>query len=87
VNWWIVHRRLFGNPENQELVEELKSLYAETYGIEPTKVEEAACLRAAGMLLSDQWVNAGKSAGSQLLVQEEQALVQSYASLKKALQC
>ena len=86
LNWWIVHRKLFGNPENQELVEALKSLYAETYGVEPAKVQEAARQRAAGMLYSDLWVNAGKPAGSQLLVQEEEALIQSYASLKEALQ-
>ncbi|MGD0610466.1 MAG: hypothetical protein ABSB41_03055 [Anaerolineales bacterium] len=86
VNWWIVHRKLFGNPENQELVEALKSLYAEAYGVEPAKVQEAARQRAAGMLYSDLWVNAGKPAGSQLLVQEEEALAQSYASLKEAIQ-
>ena len=86
VNWWIVHRKLFGNPENQELVEALKSLYAEAYGVESAKVQEAARQRAAGMLYSDLWVNAGKPAGSQLLVQEEEALAQSYASLKEAIQ-
>jgi hypothetical protein len=85
VNWWIVHRKLFGNPGNQELVEALKSLYAETYGLEPAKVQEAARRRAEGMLYSDLWVNAGKPAGSQLLVQEEEALIRSYASLKEAL--
>src|SRR6266498_6033455 len=41
VNWWIVHRKLFGNAENQELVDALTSLYTETYGIEPAKVQEA----------------------------------------------
>jgi hypothetical protein len=86
VNWWIVHRKLFGNPENQELVDALKSLYAETYGVEPAKVQEAARQRAAGMLYSDVWVKAGKPDGSQLLVKEEEALVQSYESLKEALQ-
>jgi len=85
VNWWSVHRKLFGNAENQELVETLKNLYAEAYGVEPTKVEEAASLRAKGMLYSDLWVNAGKSADSPLLAQEEEALYQSYLSLKKAI--
>jgi hypothetical protein len=85
VNWWIVHRKLFGNAENGELVDTLKSLYAEAYGIEPARVQEAATLRAMGMLYSDLWVNAGKPAGSPLLVQEEEALFRSYTSLKEAV--
>jgi len=85
VNWWSVHRKLFGNAENQELVGTLKNLYAEAYGIEPAKVEEAASLRAKGMLYSDLWVNAGKPVDSPLLAQEEEALVQSYVALKKAI--
>ena len=85
LNWWSVHRKCFGNAENGELVEALKALYAEAYGIEPAKVHEAARLRAAGMLYSDLWVNAGKQPGSLLLVQEEEALLQSYTALKAAL--
>ena len=85
VNWWSVHRKLFGNAENQELVETLKNLYAEAYGVEPEKVKEAASLRAKGMLCSDLWVNAGKPADSPLLVHEEEALYQSYAALKKVI--
>jgi hypothetical protein len=54
LNWWIVHRERFGNPDNQELVEALKALYAEAYGIAPEKVQEAARWRAMGMLFSDQ---------------------------------
>ena len=85
VNWWSVHRKLFGNSENQELVDTLKDLYAEAYNVEPAKVEEAALLRAEGMLYSDLWVNAGKLANSPLLAQEEEALYQSYLALKKAI--
>ena len=85
VNWWSVHRKLFGNVENQELAETLKNLYAEAYGIEPAKVEEAASLRAKGMLYSDLWVNAGKPEDSSLLAQEEEALYNSYAALKKVI--
>ena len=85
VNWWSVHRKLFGNAGNQELVETLKNLYAEAYDIEPAKVEEAASLRAKGMLYSDLWVNAGKPADSPLLAQEEEALCQSYVALKQAI--
>jgi hypothetical protein len=85
VNWWIVHRKLFGNPGNQELVEALTDLYAEAYGIEPAKVQVSARQRAQGMLYSDLWVNAGKPADSPLLAQEEDALLQSYTSLKDAI--
>ena len=85
VNWWIVHRKLFGNPGNQELVEALTDLYAEAYGIEPAKVKVSARQRAQGMLYSDLWVNAGKPADSPLLAQEEDALLQSYTSLKEAI--
>lgn len=59
VNWWIVHRKLFGNAANQELVDALADLYSEAYGIERAKIREAARLWAAGMLYSDLWVNAG----------------------------
>ncbi len=85
INWWIVHRKLFGNAENQELVDALAGLYAEAYGVEPAKVQAAARQRAQGMLYSDLWVNAGKPAGSPLLAREEEALLQSYAALKEAI--
>jgi hypothetical protein len=85
VNWWSVHRRLFGDPQNQALVEALTNLYAETYGIEADKVKESARQRALGMLYSDQWVNAGKLPGSRLLAQEEAALYRSYLALKEAI--
>ena len=45
VNWWSVHRKLFGNPENRELVEALTDLYTEAYGVEASKMSEAARLR------------------------------------------
>ena len=83
VNWWSIHRKLFGNAENQELVDALAALYAAAYGVSPAKVQAAARQRAQGMLYSDLWVNAGKPAGSALLAQEEDALLQSYAALKR----
>ena len=86
VNWWSVHRKLFGNSENQELVEVLTNLYTEAYGVAPEQVRDAAHLRAQGMLYSDRWVNAGRPAESPLLVQEQEALHQSYVALKKAIQ-
>lgn len=85
VHWWIIHRKLFGNKENQELVEALKCLYEEIYGAESEKFREAAYGRAMGMLYSDLWVNQGKPAGSPLLVQEQEALYQGYKALKEAI--
>ncbi len=85
VNWWSVHRKLFGNKENQELVDALANLYVETYGANSPKMREAAQQRALGMLYSDLWVNAGKPENSPLLVQEEEALYKSYVLLKEAI--
>lgn len=85
VNWWSVHRKLFGNAENQELVDALANLYVEAYGVDSPKLMEAAQGRAMGMLYSDIWVNEGKAKGSQLLVKEEEALYQSYQVLKNAI--
>ena len=85
VNWWSIHRKLFGNKENQELVVALTCLYEEIYGAELEKFKEAAYQRAIGMLYSDLWVNEGKPANSPLLVQEEEALYQGYKALKEAI--
>jgi hypothetical protein len=85
VDWWSVHRRLFGNEQNQELVDALTCLYEEIYGAESGKFKEAAYHRAMGMLYSDLWVNEGKPAGSPLLVKEEEALYQGYKALKEAI--
>jgi len=41
VKWWEIHRRLFGNPQNQELVDAVAALYAVTYGVEPERVRQA----------------------------------------------
>jgi hypothetical protein len=86
VNWWVVHRRLFGQEDNQELVDALTDLYAAAYQVEPERVREAAYYRAQAMLYSDRWVNEGRPEHSPLLVQEEDALVESYRSLKEAVQ-
>jgi len=85
VNWWSVHRKLFGNAQNNELVQALAGLYAEAYGVDTQKVQQAASLRAEGMLYSDLWVNAGKPVASPLLAQEEEALYKSYVALKVAI--
>ena len=85
VNWWSVHRKLFGNKENQELVDALTSLYVEAYGVDSPKLKEAAQQRAMGMLYSDLWVNDGKKKDSPLLVKEEIVLYNSYMLLKEAI--
>ncbi len=85
VNWWVIHRRLFGNAENQELVNAVACLYEEVYGAESAKFKEAAYQRAMGMLYSDLWVNEGKPANSLLLIKEEEALYQGYKALKEAI--
>jgi len=85
VNWWGVHRRLFGNRENQELVDALKCLYEEVYGEESEEFKEAAYHRAMGMLYSDLWVNDGKPIDSPLLSSEEEELYLGYKALKEAI--
>ena len=85
MSWWGVHRRLFGNAENQELVVALECLYEEIYRAEKKKFREAAYQRAMGMLFSDRWVNEGKSANSPLLAKEEEALYLGYKALKAAI--
>ncbi len=86
VNWWVVHRRLFGQEENQELVQALAELYAAAYGVSYERVVPAAQLRAEAMLYSDWWVNSGKRENSPLLEQEESALIRSYEALRAAIQ-
>ncbi|HEX6035580.1 MAG TPA: hypothetical protein VFY83_14155, partial [Anaerolineales bacterium] len=85
VSWWSIHRRLFGNPQNRELVEALTCLYQEIYGAESDKFKEAAYQRALGMLYSDLWVNEGKPENSPLLAKEEEALYLGYKALKEAI--
>jgi hypothetical protein len=85
VNWWVIHRRQFGNPENQDLVHALQCLYEEVYGAQLEKFKEAAYQRAMGILYFDRWVNEGKPAGSPLLEQEEEALYLGYKALKEGI--
>lgn len=85
VKWWEIHRRLFGNPQNQELVEAVAALYAATYGVPAERLRQAAYHRVQGMLYSDYWVNAGKPENSPLLAQEEEELLKSYTALRNAL--
>jgi len=85
VNWWIIHRKLFAQEANQELVDALLRLYEEVYNLPAEQLRPAAYHRAQGMLYSDRWVNSGKDANNPLLAQVEEELVSSYTALKTAL--
>ena len=85
VNWWVVHRQLFGQTDNRPLVDALTDLYAAVYGVKPARVREAAYGRAQAMIYSDRWVAQGCTANSPLLEQVEQALIKSYTALAEAV--
>ncbi len=85
VNWWIVHRKLFAQAENQELVDAVASAFAAAYGVPVDRVRQAAYHRAQGMLQSDLWVNQGKPPDSPLLDVEEEELAEGYTALRNAL--
>ena len=85
VEWWVVHRRCFGQAQNQELVEALVNSYSALFGISSEKLREAATHRGPGMLVADQWVNGGRQPGSPLLAQVEDELARAYTALKAAL--
>jgi hypothetical protein len=86
VNWWVVHRQLFGQAENQPLVDALAALYACTYGVPRERVLAAAHGRAEAMLYSDRWVKEGRVPGSPLIGQVRTSLEQSYAALRAAVE-
>ena len=85
VNWWVIHRRLFGQTENQELVDALTQLYAAIYKVDPASVCQAAYHRAQAMIYSDRWVTSERDENSPLLAREEEELVTSYAALRQAV--
>jgi hypothetical protein len=85
VEWWAVHRRCFGQAQNQELVEALANSYAVLFGLSVQVLREASAYRAQAMLVSDRWVNAGRQPGSPLLAQVEDELARAYIALKEAL--
>jgi hypothetical protein len=85
VNWCSMHRRRFGQVENQELVEALVDSYVIAYGLQREGVRQAAFHRAQGMLFSDLWVNDGRKANSPYLQREEEELVRGYELLSASL--
>jgi len=85
VNWWVIHRRLFGSAENEPLIDALARLYAATYHVSYESVRRAAYHRAQAMVYSDRWINEGKDPHSPLLAQEEEELITSYTALREAI--
>ncbi len=85
VNWWVVHRRLFGKSDSVELIDALAGLYAATFRVPKDKVRDAARHRAVAMVYSDRWVNEGRVVASPLLAQEEEELYQAYKALHDAI--
>jgi hypothetical protein len=85
VNWWSVHRRLFGQAENQDLVDALIDSYVVAYGLQAERVRQAAYHRAQGMLYSDLWVNEGQPSDSPYLQREEEELARGYSLLQASL--
>jgi hypothetical protein len=85
VHWWGVHRKLFGQAENGELVEALACAAAALFQVDPARLRQAAYHRAQGMLLSDRWVKNGQEPDSPLLAAEEIELAKGYAALREIL--
>ena len=85
VNWWVVHRRFFGDSERQEVIDAVAKLYAATYRVPYESVRQAALHRARAMVHSDRWIVEGKSENSPLLAQGEEELIKSYTALRQAV--
>lgn len=85
VNWWVVHRRIFAQDNNQELIEALAAAMSAFFDKPPQDLMEAAALRARGILFSDQWVRKGMEGNSPLLLLEEEALCSGYDKLREVL--
>ncbi len=85
VNWWVVHRRFFGQSDNPAVIEAVAQAYAAAYRIDPAKTYEAAYHRALAMVNSDAWVKSERDPRSSLLTQEEDELIKSYTALKTAV--
>jgi hypothetical protein len=87
VDWWRRHREhqygVVG--EAEPLTESLVGLYSYVYGVPAGTVREAARQRVLAMQHSDAWVKAGCHLDDPLLVQEREALLASYRSLRAAV--
>jgi hypothetical protein len=85
VKWWVVHRRLFGHSDSEELVDALAALYAAVYGVDKGRVRAAAYHRAQAMVHSDRWVQEVRSEPSPLLDKVEAELRLSYRMLRQSV--
>jgi hypothetical protein len=88
VDWWRAHREAQhsdGSGGSGQLVRALRDLYAYSYTVDPTDVQQAAALRAEAMDFSDRWVEAGCDPEDPRLAHERALLVRSYASLLAAV--
>lgn len=85
VNWWVIHRELFGQTANAPLADAVAELYAATYKVPVTSVMEAAQLRAEAMVYSDKWVKESRDPQHPLVPQIEAALLRSYQALREVV--
>lgn len=85
VDWWVIHRQLFGQTENAPLADAVAKLYAATYNVPDSQVQDAAQLRAEAMVYSDRWVNESRDPKHPLVPQIEASLLNSYQALRKAV--
>ena len=85
VNWWVVHRRYFGQSDNPAVIDAVAQAYAAAYRIDPARVHEAAYHRALAMVYSDAWVKSERDPNDPRLKQEEAELILSYAALHIAM--
>ena len=81
----MVHRRLFAQENNQEVIEALAEAMSAFLGRPAQAFMEAAEQRARGILYSDQWVRSGMDESSPLLQLEEEALGAGYRRLRDVL--
>ena len=85
VNWWVVHRRLFAQEQNQDVVLALARSMSAFFGKPADTLMQSAVQRARGILYSDQWVRSGMDGSSPLLKMEEDTLCEGYSLLRNAL--
>lgn len=102
VDWWRAHRALQHEPsqsrrhsghaghsddvEDAELVASLTALYAYVHDAAPAAVRPAAQLRSRAMQLSDAWVARGCDPLDPALREQQNTLVASYGSLRRAVE-
>jgi hypothetical protein len=85
VQWWVVHRELFANPENDRLTDALTDLWAYAYQVPRERILPAAKARADAILISDRWVRGSKDPADPVLKEEEAVMTRAYALLREAV--